>query len=129
MENTERTSLLITDATLDNVGTPSAFPLHGRTALLNLAVVLRQYGMVVDLETDETGTTHTLTICHPDCIVLNERAPKGRPRKSEKWPKGLDTPQQRLEWLDSVTADEAAKTLGISRATLYRRIEALRASI
>lgn len=128
MKNTERTSLLITDATLDNVDGSSTIPIFGRTALLNLAVVLRQYGLDVDLESDETGTAHTLTICHPDTIALTERPPKGRP-KAGTWPEGLVTDAERLEWLESTPVDEACKVLGVSRRTLYRRIDALRASM
>lgn len=129
MRNTERTSLLVTDATLGSAEGPSSIPVDGRAALLNLSLVLRHYGLDVDLVTDESGTAHTLTICHPDPVTLAERPPKGRPRKGERWPEGLDSDAERLEWLETTPAADACETLGISKRTLYRRIDALRASV
>lgn len=126
MRNTERTTLLVTDAALSSTTGQDAIPVYGRAVLLNLCAALRAYGIDAELESDETGTAHTLTLCHPSPCDLMERQPKGRPRKGETWPEGLDTDAKRLEWVESVTADEACAALGVSRSTLYRRISQLR---
>ena len=68
----------------------------------------------------------TLTICTPEVLELYEKkaAKGGRPQRG-RWPEGVDTDEQRLEWLDSVPVEEAMQVLGVSKSTVYRRISDL----
>jgi DNA-binding NtrC family response regulator len=129
MKNTERFTLTVTDATDGDDG-----PFDGpRTSLLELCTILRQYGMSAELVEHDYGTSFELAIESPSLTALIEakeaRARSGRPRKSESWPEGLDTDEVRLQWLMAQDAEDAMQTLGISRRTLYRRIDELKRKV
>lgn len=104
--------------------------LRGEEALEEFAKLLRAYGM--DARVGYTASTHAravLTVAHPEPLDARRVVSRGggRPRKGVAWPAEMGaTDEERLEWVDAHTEAEAMEALGVSRATLYRRLRELR---
>lgn len=130
MENRHRTTLLISDAASGSATDPTVVPLQGGDALHALTRTLRAYGMAVSV--DELDEGWALTIDHPDALdakAYRVRNARGRGRVAETWPEGVETDEQRLAWLRSVSVADAMETLGVSRRTYYRRLSELETTV